>query len=230
MEVKNKTILVLFSGGLDSTYLVYKNLKDGNYVKPIYVELGNNREKSIIEKIQTEKLIRIFNEEFNDRLQDIIKPIKLVVNSGAPELLFKQMPLWITSIIYSDELSYVDEIHIGYVMNDDAISYLEDIRKIYYSYQGIIHKKLPKLLFPLYKLGKDTISNRLPEKYKELTISCEFPKLALSGDGVRHFDCGSCSPCKRAVRLNRHPDMLDDDKLTLKPALEVNIHSSKLPE
>jgi len=232
MEAKNKTVLVLFSGGLDSTYLVYKNLKEGNRVQPIYIELNNNREKSIIERIQTQKLIDLFDQEFNvdtNRIYNIAKPMQLLVNSSAPELTFRQMPAWITGIMYSNELSEADEVHIGYVMNDSAISYLEDIKRIYYAYQGIVNKKLPRLMFPLIKLDKPMISNMLPERYKELTITCEVPRLALSGSGVKYFDCGDCDPCKRAVKLNLHPDRINDnpDKA---PALGINIHTVKLSE
>ena len=46
----SKKVAVLFSGGLDSTYLVWKNLKDGNEVQPIYIEIQNNKVKSTIEK------------------------------------------------------------------------------------------------------------------------------------------------------------------------------------
>ena len=46
----SKKVGVLFSSGLDSTYLVWKNLKDGNTVVPIYIEIENNKRKTILEK------------------------------------------------------------------------------------------------------------------------------------------------------------------------------------
>jgi 7-cyano-7-deazaguanine synthase in queuosine biosynthesis len=60
-----KKVAVLFSGGLDSTYLIWKNLKDGNQVFPIYVEIQNNETKTILEKNRTELLFREFSKEFN---------------------------------------------------------------------------------------------------------------------------------------------------------------------
>lgn len=46
----SKKVAILFSGGLDSTYLVWKNLKEGNVVLPIYVEIENNEVKTTMEK------------------------------------------------------------------------------------------------------------------------------------------------------------------------------------
>lgn len=47
----NKKVAVLFSSGLDSTYLIWKNLNEGNEVFPIYITISNNENKTILEKI-----------------------------------------------------------------------------------------------------------------------------------------------------------------------------------
>ena len=70
----------------------------------------------------------------NDLLFDLIAEIP---NSSNDLLSFKQIPAWILGIIYCGELSNVDEVHIGYVMNDDAISYLSEIKKVYNSFQNM---------------------------------------------------------------------------------------------
>ena len=57
-----KRVGVLFSGGLDSTYLVWKNLKEGNTVVPIYLEIANNEDKSKLEKNRIELLRKVFNK------------------------------------------------------------------------------------------------------------------------------------------------------------------------
>jgi len=45
-----KNILVLWSGGFDSTYLVYKNLQEGNNVFTIYNKIINSKDKIKYEK------------------------------------------------------------------------------------------------------------------------------------------------------------------------------------
>ena len=55
----SKKVAVFFSGGLDSTYLVWKNLSDGNTVLPVYVEIENNEVKTILEKNRMESVYKI---------------------------------------------------------------------------------------------------------------------------------------------------------------------------
>lgn len=214
--MKKKKILTLFSGGLDSTYLIYKSLKDGHYVVPIYIELTNNKNKTIVEKDRINKLYNLFIKDFNYNIDSIRTPLQLNINSWRNELMFSQMPLWVFGILYSGELSNIDEIHIGYVMNDDAISYLDDLKKIYKSFQIISHTKLPKLIFPLIKTPKEQILNELPYNYQKLTISCEDPKLALGSDGVEFFNCGYCAACKRRGFTNKKDNKDNMDYLIAK--------------
>jgi len=61
-----KKILIPFSGGLDSTYLVYKNLKEGNFVIPVYIEIIDAvQNKIIIEKQQAKKIAKKLKKRFN---------------------------------------------------------------------------------------------------------------------------------------------------------------------
>ena len=201
----SKKVLVLFSGGLDSTYLVYKNLKEGNQVIPIYTEIMNNTKKVYAEKTQIDRIYNLLYEEFSGYLHPIYFPNRFeITGSGGNVSVLPQVPAWIFGIIYSGQLQNVDEVQIGYVMNDDAISYLDDIKAIYHSYQNMVPIKLPELVFPLTKTKKYEIDEKLPEKYRELTISCEYPTIAYN-QGIKFYDCGDCEPCKRSIRLRLSP-------------------------
>ena len=59
-----KNVFILWSGGLDSTYLIYKNLNEGNKVISGYVSLLNNGKKVDMERQAIEKLKEEFNKEF----------------------------------------------------------------------------------------------------------------------------------------------------------------------
>lgn len=48
-------VAILWSGGLDSTYLVYSALRAGSTVTPIYVQIHNNCEKPAYEEIARKK-------------------------------------------------------------------------------------------------------------------------------------------------------------------------------
>ena len=55
-----KDILVLASGGLDSTYLIYDNLKKGNNVTALYVTVENNPTKNKSELMALELIRKYF--------------------------------------------------------------------------------------------------------------------------------------------------------------------------
>jgi 7-cyano-7-deazaguanine synthase in queuosine biosynthesis len=204
----NKKVAVLFSGGLDSTYLIWKNLKDGNEVTPIYVEIENNKVKSIIEKNRIELLYKKFLEEFRGSFfgESKIKNIEYVVNVNIKtfesNLQFSQMPVWIFALLFCQNLD-VDEFQIGYVMNDDAISYLDDIQNIYKSYEAISLEMKP-LVFPLTKMKKYQMANVLPKQYFDLIFSCENATIIGPEDGeiIQYEPCCECVPCSHIIESN----------------------------
>jgi hypothetical protein len=89
---------------------------------------------------------------------------------------------------------------MGYVMNDDAISYIDDIKRVYNSYKSLSDSLVP-IKFPLKKFKKEMIIDELPEKYSELTITCEEPRIKGNGNAeILDYDaCGYCPACKRQL-------------------------------
>jgi 7-cyano-7-deazaguanine synthase in queuosine biosynthesis len=172
----NKKIAVLFSGGLDSTFLIYKNLKEGNIVQPYYVTVENNYAKVKAEKRAIIDLYLLFKQDYGNKIEEPIEIIKaeLKLPDG---LLLVQPTIWFFAIQYMNEH---DEIHMGYVLNDDAISYLDDFKKYYKSMDFLFYKdyKRPLLKFPLIKHMKEEIVKELPEKYFKHTFTCENPSLS----------------------------------------------------
>jgi hypothetical protein len=203
----SKRVAVLFSGGLDSTYLVWKNLKDGNHVVPIYVEIENNHIKTVLEKNRVELLHKEFEKEFpcdydGRKIRDINYALKVSVGTSESSLYFKQMPIWIFALMYCQSLE-IDELQIGYVGNDDAISYLNDLQNIYNSYQPIFETMKP-LAFPLSKYHKYMMVTELPKQYLKLVVSCEQPTIVGKEDVeiIQYEPCGVCTPCKNIIAGN----------------------------
>lgn len=198
---KNKTVAILFSGGLDSTYLFYKNLEEGNKVIPIYITIKNNTTKVAIEKRQIQLIYNSLGEHYPHLMYNIRYPLEVNIFDISDRLYFKQIPIWILGMLYSELSSEVDEIQIGYVMNDDAISYLDEIRASYESFNHF-SEGLPKLVFPLSKLNKAQIKSKLPKKFADLTFSCEDPEIIGTIDNIINIkECGKCHPCCRKKEI-----------------------------
>jgi len=225
-----KKVAVLFSGGLDSTYLVWKNLKDGNEVYPIYVEIENNIVKTILEKNRTKLLCELFSEEFNENMNyghihNVHYAISVGVKAYENSLYFKQVPIWIFTLMFIQSIG-IDEIQVGYVCGDDAIPYLNDIQKIYKSYQSICEPLKP-LKFPIIKIKKEIIAHELPSQYLDLIISCENAKIIGNKDAeiVQYEPCGSCVPCETIISTNYY-GLRNFPEIYKKPL--IRLYSKKL--
>jgi hypothetical protein len=101
-----------------------------------------------------------------------------------------------------------DEVHIGYIMNDSALSYIKEILSFWkslfsFSYPGYDYG-IPKLMFPLQKYHKETILSRLRNYNYSILYSCwtcEDPHILKtktmkdSNIEVLIESCGKCKPC-----------------------------------
>ena len=195
---KPKHILVSFSGGIDSTYLVYKNLKKGYRVTGLYTTIQNNDNKVMVEKFQVEKLTRLFNKEFDNQF-DLRMGMSVYAQCGS-NLIFKQITIWLVSLLYEGDK--YDEIHIGAVMNDDMISYVDDIKKMWKAMLFLKdQEEIAPLLFPITKMTKWQIVEALPQQYKELVTYCENPTIVKSAEDnngdLQFANCKECNACKR---------------------------------
>ena len=198
--------MIPFSGGLDSTYLMWKNLKDGNRVLPVYFDVTNNEDKSILEQQQSRLIAKELINEFDVKI-NIEYVTKFGINVINTLVNFPQPLMWAISLPFGVEKD-IDEIQIGYVMGDDAILYTKEIKRLYYSTKPF-SSHTPKLKFPLLKekLHKEDLINCLPEPYHKLIISCENPRLLnfgykekYSGIGYREYKlCCDCVPCRKII-------------------------------
>ena len=181
-----KKVFVLWSSGLDSTYLIYDNLRKGNCVKAGYIEITNNEWQVYKEKNSICKLYDIFRVNYGDNF-DYTELTKFGVEiEGQRHVLLPQALIWLASALYIDR--WADEIQLAYVMNDDAISYIEDFKRIHRANKALA-PEIPPLTFPLTKTKKEEILEELPEIYLKEISFCE-------SSGEAQY-CGKCPSCIR---------------------------------
>ena len=180
-----KKVGILFTSGLDSTYLVWKNLEEGNIVYLLYIKVDNNPVKTEAELYSIQKLFGLFANKYGyDRIYDCGQIA--IVGGGIDYIVdLVQSIMWLFGLQFIQKKDF-DEIQIAYVMNDDAISYLDEIKAVYKSYQGLTSKRsgtndrwtLIPLTFPLTKYHKREMVIELPHVYREYIYSCEDPIVA----------------------------------------------------
>ena len=181
--MKKKKILVSWTGGLDSTYLVYKLLNEGHLVNTCYTKILYNTNFTKRERKAISKMIVNFKKYPN-----YLGHLESESVGYFQNVCFGQVLSILQGLIHNYDKH--DEVAIGYVMNDTIISYLPDILKIWNSYKTICYSNFPKLTFPLIKYSKDMIYNNLPKIFLDNISYCQ--RL----DDVEE-PCGVCRSCKR---------------------------------
>lgn len=196
-------IFVPWSGGLDSTYLLQKLSSDGHDVSAGYIEFSNNASKVVREKKAISEIIETgFLKKHKVLYEREIATINLSLANKRMSLY--QPQVWLTSLMYHVDPTCNDAIALGYVLNDDAISFIDDIKRVWRAMNVFSYAPLPKLIFPLTKISKKAIWDRIDPEIKDLVTWCE---------NIGEKDnCGHCSSCRRAQfsKLYRPKDIRDD--------------------
>jgi 7-cyano-7-deazaguanine synthase in queuosine biosynthesis len=201
-------LLIPFSSGLDSTYLAWKALKKGNSVVLPYFEIQNNKEKVKIEQIHRNFIIRLLEKEFPTKINDLGSVYSMFANIGwsTSEMALIQPPIWIMGVSLVDSSLY-DEVHMAYVMEDHALSYLTEIKALSRAYLPFKHKCKQKsncIKFPIIKTHKRDIIDELPEAIQMLTWTCENPTILFENNKFMIYKaCDSnCITCGHRKALS----------------------------
>lgn len=195
---------VLWSGGLDSTYLIQKLLSENpnQTVVAGYVEIMNNETKTKTELAAVEKMSNAFRILYPNRFTFKGTVYKCEVKQTSNWMPLLQMPVWISAVM-STTPHDVQEICIGYVMNDCAISYLNELQALMKTYATkLCQPNFPKIKFPLSKINKEEIHDNILAELKQHVVWCEMPEKEVNGT---FKPCGRCVSCQHSPIYSRIP-------------------------
>ncbi len=212
---KNKTSIVLFSGGLDSTVALWWALKKGFHVIPLIINTGSRvtGEKihalMILEKAGIKDFINVdmnFIKDLLDLSLDNIIPFDLNYVKSPAYIPAKNL-IFYSIAIYYGEIYKADYIIGGH--NADDSNYFPDATIKFFNLLnkairlGTLSKNKLKILQPLIKLSKADVIKlgmRLGAPL-DITWSCQ-------KDG--EIQCGICGACeirRKAFKQANIPDL-----------------------
>lgn len=211
---------VMWSGGCDSTMLLYELLRA--YGPERVVAVSYIYPWLTAQKVQNEKDHRIAfmaamklrglgdfrNLELKISQNNVIGDT-VWVNQGAG---LPQAVAWLLSVpIYASDDSY---IYTGAIRNDDLTLRLESYHELFHGLTGVLRKNI-KLREPYLYLTKANIIEKLiKEDLYDLTWFCENPS-----DG--HITpCGRCVPCK-----THHSALIELQQATTDPKVKAIVDS-----
>lgn len=207
-KTNEKYPLIVWSGGLDSTALVLDALHNKESFYTMYINLGNNKEKSKMEREARQKIIELFiGGAYGVRLEDIIVEQPSVLTSYA---IFKQTLIWLAGIVAALDSKKISEVRMGYVEYDSFWHIKTEFVNAYESLYKLCHPELeiiPLLKFPLEWKTKEEIVKKYYldkelGKLLDMVWVCEDPK----NKKMPFKACKKCSPCRhfhQAIEYNK---------------------------
>jgi 7-cyano-7-deazaguanine synthase in queuosine biosynthesis len=178
--------LVLLSGGLDSTYLLWKLLQDGP-VEVIYIDGQQPDNKIQMETFAVRKVIEWCNE---NSPFSVVRYTKVTCHTThlSHDHKFGQPIAWMlgaVSFATGKDHSYVA---MSYVAGDQIACHIPDMEAAWKLLSSIVSHYPVELRIPLKFTTKDKIWDEMPKALRKLTWTCETP--------TDDFEqCGRCVAC-----------------------------------
>jgi hypothetical protein len=187
----NKRVLISWSGGLDSTYLIQHYLDLGYHVDVVNCDFKNAYASQM--KREQAAMKKMMKGYFRNKNVTLVGTSHIHCEGHCfATLNLTQPPVWLFNLVNYLRAEHT-EVAIGYVMNDDAVSFLDVITNIWNSYAGLLGIPLPPLVFPLIKRKKTSLYYELNDELKKHITWCENPE--------KEDRCGKCPSCKKMLDL-----------------------------
>ncbi len=177
--------LVLFSGGLDSTYLLSVLLKTTD-VDVLYVSGPQGKLKETHEIRARKKIVAWLNKNkpYSVRTQHHWE-----LPNGVPGYAYRfgqVLPWFYSAMTVADGLKHT-VVNIAYVMGDQVCQHFAEMTWAWDYMKEVCMSKPVPLRFPLKDTTKVQILNQLEPELLKLVWFCETPK--------KNKPCGECAAC-----------------------------------
>lgn len=211
---KENTSVVYWTGGWDSTALLYKMAVEyGTEEKPIValsVKTENIQQYSVEEKHRKVLKEILLNKGLHINFQEIeITATSIDLSPLEPACAGVAQPNLLLSSMW-ELFSYNDiNICLGYVREDDIWHYMSEFKKVFYN-MAKIQMSNAKLCLPLEWVHKEDIMDYLNSiELLDYTWYCENP----DEDGKPCHTCASCKKVNKIVayRLLENCDEEDEE-------------------
>lgn len=214
----DKHPLLVFSGGMDSSYMLWKALEQGD-VYTCYIKATQCQDKIPMELAARKKIIAFFEKKTGNRvISDIIVNLgnALIVketdptdgytkrswNNIIPDHTFGQAPLWQFGMQFAADGTRHSKICMGIVMGDQISMHLGDLALAWQHTSAFSRYEQVPMEFPLMHKSKDSILREMPlEIIRDLWI-CELPAHADDDapDNVQFVPCERCAACETMAK------------------------------
>jgi hypothetical protein len=194
--------LVLYSGGMDSTLMLYTELLKGS-ADTLYVENNGTSGRSFMERRAREKAMDWFLSDHGKDLKGRVLQDKVInLNETLVQVKGYKMvqPLaWLIAGLMAFDKNRHSELQIGYILGDAAPVKSAELEAFWRNAYALMHwcmpQNAPPVRFPLLEKGfdKGTVLSHLPLELADKIWVCELPQK--KDDGSYHY-CKVCTSCR----------------------------------
>lgn len=222
-----KPVLALFSGGVDSTYMIHQLLLTGP-VEAVQIYYNQCVTMRDAEYEARKKIARWFHEESErGHLYPLVmKEFNVNINDGNMGWDFGHIPHQILAALHHTHNREYKSVAIGYVNGDDSVPVVGYIQKAWQYLVRALHlgdTPHPELTFPLIMTDKSDIIARLHPQLLEMAVWCDFP--TPEGDGYK--TCGGCESCiDHYCALERNRLRMEKPLFKIRDELEKSVKGS----
>ena len=186
-----KQILIMWSGGLDSSYMLYKYLTETDYpIHAHHIILQNRAEFRWHQE-------QVAVNNIRDWLKKNCRKFDYSESSYYNRFVGRDIALVLfvaSQICYGLCWAGIDEIEVlaGWIVEDNKRAPIKRQSGVFYEgANNIIGTKLT-LGYPIKDMTKQDIINKIPKELTDLTWSCRRPIFR----GGKAMPCGKCHACK----------------------------------
>lgn len=192
--MSNKRPLILWSGGLDSSWLVYQELLKGD-VDYISINAGQDGNKRRAEFRAREAMKAWFATQKLGSLRELSYPEFELNMTATKHLTWSQTIPWLVAAVQVVDVERHSKVMMGYVLGDEVISVLDQFQLAWDGMQGVCkHSKVP-LEFPLTMISKFRILSQIPRGLYQHVWYCELPIREDVDDFPQYTPCNACIAC-----------------------------------
>lgn len=199
---KEQAILLMFSGGLDSTAVFYKLLTEPEHseykIQVHHMDLINVENRWRAESIAVKKIIEEISSygdfTYTSSTHEYLKLHRIV-----PDMYWYRFMAGM--LVHNDHS--IKKIAVGRTKEDTESSrnlYPENVRQADMLYNSVISNcknVSTEFIFPVIHMSKQQIWDFLPPNIRDLTWSCRFPIYTSSG----LIPCEDCIACNALAKI-----------------------------
>ena len=186
--------LLLFSGGLDSSYQLWKAVKEHGKVYTMYADGGQGMSKIAVEQ-SSRNLVEAAIQKLvpEAMIFEAKTPLSKVNFSQGVSISWRQAAPWLISAMEVVDPERHGSVQIAYVMGDQIIQEKYKLIEAWNAMWAFCKQgPLVPLEFPLAMVEKFRILDELPAQIYAATWVCELPETN-ARTGAQ--PCGHCNAC-----------------------------------